>query len=108
MLLRGRLSSGRDRVHPLSVVAGPYTQAVRLAAAASTTQSRGATGWFLALLIVVGLVYVAWRSGALARWWAGARRMRARGELKGVRVRPAALIPGLLLLIVVVLLLIEH
>jgi hypothetical protein len=81
---------------------------VRLAAAASTTHHRGATGWFLALLIVVGMLYVAWRSGALGRWWAGAGRMRLRGELKGIRIRPAALIPSLVLLIVVVLLLTEH
>ncbi len=81
---------------------------MHLVAAAPSIHHRGATGWFLALLIVVGLLYLAWRSGALGRWWAHAGRMRLRGELKGIRIRPVTLLPSLVLLIVVVLLLIEH
>ncbi len=82
--------------------------AVPLVAVASTTHHRGATGWFLVLLIVLGILYVGWRSGTLGRLGADLGRMRLRGELRGVRIRPIALLPSLLLLIVLAILLIEH
>ncbi len=84
-----------------------HSAAVRPAVTASTTHHGGATGWFLGLLIVVGLLYVGWRSGTLSRWGSDLRRIRLSGELKGVRIRPLALLPTLVLLIVVALLLIK-
>ena len=66
------------------------------------------TGWFLALLILLVLLYVAMRRGMLRRAWNAAGAWRARGALRGVRVRPVALVPTVLLLIVIAVLLIDH
>jgi hypothetical protein len=73
------------------------------------THHRGATsGWLIALLVVLGLLYVGWRSGALRRIGADVGRMRPGRELRGLRIRPITLLPSLALLIVVLVLVIEH
>lgn len=75
---------------------------------APTSHHHTPTGWFLAILIALALLYVAWRMGRLAKLRSLAGVLRLRGELKGVRVRPVALLPTALLLVVVVALLINH
>jgi cytochrome oxidase Cu insertion factor (SCO1/SenC/PrrC family)/thiol-disulfide isomerase/thioredoxin len=72
------------------------------------THHKNPTGWFLAALILLALLYVGWRSGAIRKLLAAVGRARLRGELKGVRIRPIALLPTLLLLIIVVALVINH
>jgi cytochrome oxidase Cu insertion factor (SCO1/SenC/PrrC family)/thiol-disulfide isomerase/thioredoxin len=75
---------------------------------ASTNHHHTPTGWFLALLIALALLYLAWRMGRLGKLRSLAGVLRLRGELKGVRVRPVALLPTALLAVVVVALLINH
>jgi hypothetical protein len=68
-------------------------------------------GLLLAVLIVLAILYVGWRTGRLGRAWSAARARRLSGRgggLAGVRVRPLALLPTLLLILVVVLLLITR
>ena len=124
MLLGGRLLSGCDRVHPQSVVGPSRTREASTllhscivgAGAlnrfeAATAQAGGhhtPTGWYLVVLIVIGLLYVAWRAGRLGKLRGVGGRMGLRRELKGVRISPIALVPTLLLAIVVVVLLIDH
>ena len=66
------------------------------------------TGWFLALLVVLALLYVAFRTGRLKKLWRAVGRQRMRGELRGLRIRPIALLPMVLLMIVVIALVINH
>ncbi len=69
---------------------------------------RGQAGWLLALVVLLVLLYVGWRTGRLGRLRSSAEAWRVRGELKGVRLRPVALLPTVLLVIVVLVLLIDH
>jgi len=73
-----------------------------------TNPHKTAAALFLALLIVLALLYVGWRTGRLGKLRSAVGVMRLRGELRGVRVRPIALLPTALLLVVVVALLINH
>jgi cytochrome c biogenesis protein CcmG/thiol:disulfide interchange protein DsbE len=75
---------------------------------APTNHHHTPTGWFLAILIALALLYVAWRMGRLGKLRSLTGVLRLRGELKGVRVRPVALLPTALLLVVVVALLLNH
>jgi hypothetical protein len=70
-------------------------------------------GWFGAVVVLLVVLYVLWRSGRLSKLIdaIGERRMSGagRGVLpEGVHVRPVALVPLALLVIVVVVLLIAH
>jgi hypothetical protein len=62
--------------------------------------------WFVAVLVLIGLLYWGWRTGRLGRLRSAARVARLRSELAGVRLRPVALVPTALLVIVVVVLVI--
>ncbi len=66
------------------------------------------TGPVFAVVIFLTLLYVAWRTGRLKGLRSTASALRTRGALEGVKVRPLALLPTLLLVIVVVVLLIAH
>ena len=66
------------------------------------------TGWFLAILIVLALLYVGWRTGRLGKLRSGFAGLRLRSELKGIRIRPIALVPTALLVIVIILLVVNH
>ncbi len=58
------------------------------------------SGWFLVLLVVLGLLYVAWRSGRLRNIrWPFAGGAAREWWWTGVRLRPAAFVPSILLLI---------
>lgn len=75
---------------------------------APTSHHTAPTGWFLALLILLALIYIAWRTGRLRNVRSSIGRLRLRGELRGVRIRPMALLPLALLLIVIAVLVINH
>lgn len=88
---------------------------------ASTGHTHHATraGWFLAVVVLLVVLYVLWRSGRLRRLLdaIGERRGAGaesgagsgRGLLpEGVHVRPVALLPLALLLIVIAVLVISH
>ena len=80
---------------------------------AATVHKHHTTGWFLAAMVLLVLLYVLWRSGRLRKLIdaIGERRMAGprRGLLPaGVHVRPVALLPLALLLIVVAVLLVAH
>lgn len=62
----------------------------------------------LAVLIVIAILYVGWRTGRLGRLRAGARASRLRGDLREQRLSPFSFVPLALLVIVVVVLLIAH
>jgi ABC-type branched-subunit amino acid transport system permease subunit len=82
---------------------------VRLQAAlAAAAGHQTPTGWFLALLIVLAVLYVALRTGRLGKLRTAVRDLRLRSEFRGIRIRPVALVPTVLLVIVVALLLIAH
>jgi cytochrome oxidase Cu insertion factor (SCO1/SenC/PrrC family)/thiol-disulfide isomerase/thioredoxin len=66
------------------------------------------TGWLLALLILLLLVYVGWRSGRLRKLRGAVGAMKLRREHRGVKVRPVALLPTALLVVVVVALVISQ
>jgi hypothetical protein len=66
------------------------------------------TGWLLVILIVLGLLYLGWRTGRLGKLRSAAGGLRLRGELKGIRISPLALVPTALLLIAIALLLITR
>ncbi len=97
----------------LAVVPGGALPGLTLASGASAQSTRAnhhqmPTGWFLALLAILLLLYVGWRSGRLRQLLGAARATRPRGERRGIRVRPGALLPLALLVIVVVALLIDN
>jgi cytochrome oxidase Cu insertion factor (SCO1/SenC/PrrC family)/thiol-disulfide isomerase/thioredoxin len=73
-----------------------------------TNHHKAPVGWFLALIIVLALLYLLWRMGHLGKLRSVTGVLRLRGELRGIRVRPVALLPTVLLLVVVVALLINH
>jgi len=77
-------------------------------AATPSNHHQTPTAWFVALLILLLLVYVGWRSGRLRRLRGVVGVMRVRSELRGVRVRPVALLPTVLLAVVVVALLVNQ
>jgi hypothetical protein len=90
-------------------------------ALASTGHTHRATpaGWFLAVVVLLVVLYMLWRSGHLRRLLGaiGERRMTGsgrrmtgsgRGLPEGVRVRPVTLLPLALLLIVIAVLVISH
>jgi hypothetical protein len=79
-----------------------------LAALTTSNHHKTPTGWLLVLVIALALLYLAVRTGRLGKLRGLVRGLRARGELRGVRVGPAALVPTALLLIVVAVLLITH
>ncbi len=79
-----------------------------LVAAAHAGGHQTPTGWLLAFLILLAVLYVAWRSGHLGRLRGAAGSLRLRGELRGVRIRPTALVPTALLLIVIAVLVITR
>ena len=79
-----------------------------LAAVAAAIHHTAPTGWFLAFVVLLALLYVAWRTGRLRHLRSSAAAWRLRGEFRGLRVRPAALLPTVVLVIVVVVLLLDH
>ena len=85
-------AGGADRSQP-AVTSGH-------GARAGAKRDHTPTGWFLALLILLPLLYVAWRSGRLGKLWARVASMRPPGQLKGSRIMPFALLPAALLAIV--------
>ena len=66
------------------------------------------TGWLLVLLVLLALLYLGWRTGRLGKLRSLLGGLKLRSDLKGVRIRPIALVPTVLLVIVVVLLAISH
>lgn len=66
------------------------------------------SGPVLAVLIVIAILYVGWRTGRLGRLRAGARASRLISDLRGQRLSPFSFVPLALLVIVVVVLLIAH
>jgi hypothetical protein len=84
-------------------------------ALASTAHPHHATraGWFLAVVVLLVLLYILWRSGRLRRLLDAIAERRGsssgRGLLpEGVHVRPIALLPLTVLLIVIAVLVISH
>jgi hypothetical protein len=84
---------------------------------ASTGHTHHATrsGWFLAVVVLLVVLYILWRSGRLRRLLDAIRESRGagagsgRGLLpEGVHVRPVALLPLALLLIVIAVIVISH
>jgi hypothetical protein len=70
-------------------------------------------GWFLAVVVLLVLLYVLWRSGRLRRLIDAIGEHRTAGAGRGllpegVHVRPVALLPLALLLIVIAVLVISH
>ena len=65
-------------------------------------------GPLLAVLVVLALLYVAWRAGRLRMLGSKTTAARVRGGLRDLNVRPTALVPTLVLVIVIVVLLIAH
>jgi cytochrome oxidase Cu insertion factor (SCO1/SenC/PrrC family)/thiol-disulfide isomerase/thioredoxin len=74
----------------------------------TTSGHQTPTAWFLVLVILLALLYVGWRTGRLGKLRSGLGVMRLRNELRGVRVRPVALLPTALLVVVVVALLLNQ
>lgn len=109
-----RLSSGngsssnegvRDDASTPAAITSPSAKARPKAAA----KHHGApTGWFLVMLIVIAILYVGWRAGRFGKLRGVVGGLRLRGRLKGVRLRPIALLPTALLLIVVAALVVNH
>ena len=84
---------------------------------ASTGHAHHATraGWFFAVVVLLVVLYVLWRSGRLRRLLdaigerRGAGAESGRGLLpEGVHVRPVTLLPLALLLIVIAVIVISH
>ncbi|MGH7211365.1 MAG: hypothetical protein ACREF1_07890 [Acetobacteraceae bacterium] len=69
---------------------------------------RTPTGPLLVVVIVLALLYVAWRTGRLRRLRGLSGAARLRSELTGLRIRPLAFLPLTVLVIVAALLLILH
>ena len=70
---------------------------------------RTPSGWILAALIGLGVLYVAWRTGRLGKLRgvvAGVPRLR--NELRALKIRPLTLLPLMVLVIVVVVLLVTR
>ena len=89
------------------------TRARAVTASIGHTHHTTPAGWFVAVVVLLVVLYVLWRSGRLRKLVdaIGERRMSGagRGALpEGVHVRPVALVPLALLLIVIVVLLIAH
>jgi hypothetical protein len=83
---------------------------------ASTLHTHHATpgGWFLAVVVLLVVLYLLWRSGRLRKLLDAIGERRTAGATgrrllpEGVHVRPVALLPLALLLIVVAVLVISH
>jgi heme A synthase len=71
-------------------------------------QHRAPGGVLLLVLIVLAILYVAWRTGRLRGLWSLARARSLRSEVRDHRISPLALLPLAVLVIVVVILLIAH
>jgi len=80
--------------------------AVTTVTAAATHYAQ--TAVFVAVVILLALLYVGWRTGRLGKLRGAAARLRLRNEMKDVRIRPVTLLPLALLLIVIVLVLISQ
>jgi hypothetical protein len=86
---------------------------VPLLTAASHTPHTTPTGWFLAVMLLLVVLYVLWRSGRLRKLLGAVGERRAAGSRRGllpegVHVRPIALLPLAILVIVVAALLVNH
>jgi hypothetical protein len=82
---------------------------------ASTGHIHHATpaGWFLAVVVLLVLLYILWRRGRLRRLLDAIGERRGTGSGRGllpegVHVRPVTLLPLALLLIVIAVLVISH
>jgi cytochrome c biogenesis protein CcmG/thiol:disulfide interchange protein DsbE len=73
-----------------------------------TNHHKTPTGWFLALIIFLAVLYVGWRTGRLGKVRGAVRVRLLRNELRDVRIRPVALLPSLLLVVVLVALLLNQ
>jgi hypothetical protein len=70
---------------------------------------RNPSGWLLAVLIVLVIVYFGWRrSRGRSSQSLSDRLTRLRAELSDLRIGPLTLLPLALLVIVVVILLVAH
>jgi small-conductance mechanosensitive channel len=79
-----------------------------LAQAALNPHHRAPGGVLLAVLILLAILYVAWRTGRLRGLWSLARSRSLRNELRDHRISPLSLLPLAVLVIVLVVLLIAH
>jgi hypothetical protein len=76
--------------------------------AALTNHHHTPSGLLLFVLIVIAIVYVAWRTGNLGRLRIGGRATRLRADLRDQRISPFTLMPLVLLVILIIVLLIAH
>ncbi len=74
----------------------------------SPTRHHPVTRWLLALLILLTLLYVAWRSGGIKKLWTGVGKARLRDGLGDIRIRSVVLLPTALLAVVVAALLVNQ
>ena len=79
-----------------------------LDAATHGSGHRAPTGWLLVILILLALLYVGWRTGSLGKVRRSFGALRLRSELRGIRIRPIALVPTVVLLTVIVLLVLSR
>lgn len=65
-------------------------------------------GVLLAVLIMIAILYVGWRTGRLRNLRPGRRLRLLRGDLREQRISPFSLVPLAVLVIVIVVLLVAH
>lgn len=78
---------------------------------AAVTRHQTPSGFLLAAVVLLLLLYIGWRSGRLRSVRNAVRALRLghrNRALEGIRLRPAALLPTVLLAIVIVLLLLTQ
>ena len=77
-------------------------------ASALLKHHRSPTGVLLLVLIVLVVLYFAWRLGHVGKLRGAFRLARLRADTRGLRIRPMSFVPLLVLVIVVLVLLIAH
>jgi cytochrome oxidase Cu insertion factor (SCO1/SenC/PrrC family)/thiol-disulfide isomerase/thioredoxin len=107
-LAGSRTGTAGSSSKPASADSSPPAAASSAKKTAPSNHHKTPTGWFLALLILLLLVYIGWRSGRLRKLRGVVGEMRLLGEMRGVRIRPVALLPTALLVVVVVALVISQ
>lgn len=69
---------------------------------------RAPSGWLLLVIVLLVLLYVAFRTGRLGKLSNALRDGRVRGPKRRLQVSPLALLPTAVLVIVIVVLLLTH